>query len=84
MLMMSIYSLSRRLLQSYLRKIGKNGTCHTTFKCEFLRITNKLNPILSQYLLNNEVILEVTHTKYLGGVIDSKLSWSQHFKRRII
>jgi len=38
-------------------------------KCEFLRITNKFNPILSQYLLNNEVKQEVPHTKYLDVVI---------------
>jgi len=46
----------------------------------FYELQTKYNSILSQYLLNNEVIQEVTHTKYLGVVIDSKLSWSQHVK----
>jgi len=49
-------------------------------KCEFLRITNKTNPIRFQYLLHSEAIREVTHTEYLGVVIDSKLPWSQHVK----
>ena len=53
-----------------LEKWAKNGTCRTTSKV-FLWITNKFNPILSQYLLNNEVIQEVALTKYLGVVIDS-------------
>jgi len=49
-------------------------------KCEFLQITNKTNPICSQYLLHSEAIHEVAHTKHLGVVIDSKLSWLQHIK----
>ena len=49
-------------------------------KCEFLRITNRTNFVSNQYLLHNQIIREVNHTKYLGVVIDSKLSWSQHIK----
>ena len=49
-------------------------------KCEFLRITNRISFVSNQYLLHNQIIHEVNHTKYLGVVIDSKLSWSQHIK----
>ena len=51
-------------------------------KCEFLRITLKKNPIVVQYYtLHDYTIHEVTHAKYLGVVIDSKLSWSEHIKQ---
>ena len=50
-------------------------------KCEFLRITNKKFPIFSQYLIQNEVIREVTHTKYLGVTTDQNLKWSEHVKQ---
>ena len=47
-------------------------------KCEFLRITNKRNPITYQYSINDSVIQQVSHAKYLGVSIDEKLSWNDH------
>ena len=41
-------------------------------KCEFVRVTYKKNPIIAQFILYNNSIQEVTHTKYLGVTIDSK------------
>ena len=45
----------------------------TIKKCEHLRITNKRNPIIYSYYLENSIISEVPHTKYLGVIIDQKL-----------
>ena len=49
--------------------------------CKSVRITLKKNPIVVQYTLHDYTIHEVTHAKYLGVVIDSKLSWSEHIKQ---
>ena len=50
-------------------------------KCEFLRITNKKNHISFNYHINDCSIQEVTHTKYLGVVLDQHLSWNDHIKQ---
>ena len=55
-----------------------------TNKCEFLRITKKLNPILMQYYIQNDVIKEVKHAKYLGVIIDHHLSWNITLLARLI
>jgi len=47
-------------------------------KCEFLRITNKRNPVIYQYSINDTAIQQVAHAKYLGVIIDEKLSWNEH------
>ena len=49
-----------------------------TSKCEFLRITKKRNPILMQYYIQNDVIKEVKHAKYLGVITDHRISWNEH------
>ena len=50
-------------------------------KCEFIRITYKKKPIFYHYTLYDTVVQEVTHTKYLGLTIDSKLSWSERIRQ---
>jgi len=47
-------------------------------KCEFLRITNKKNPIVYQYYIDNSIIKQATHSKYLGVTIDERLTWNEH------
>ena len=49
-------------------------------KCDFLRITKKKCPITASYTIGENVIQEVSHIKYLGVIIDSQLSWSEHIK----
>jgi len=48
------------------------------FKCEFLWITNKKNPIVYQYYIDNSIIKQATHSKYLGVTIDERLTWNEH------
>ena len=52
-------------------------------KCEFLRITNKKNPIVFNYCIEAVPIAQVAHTKYLGVTISSNLSWNEHVQRII-
>ena len=47
-------------------------------KTEFLRITNKINPLKSQYYLLNTLIPTISHVKYLGVIIDKNLNRKQH------
>ena len=50
-------------------------------KCEFLRITNKMNPTVYNYHIEATPIVQVEHTKYLGVTISSNLSWNEHVQR---
>ena len=47
-------------------------------KCEFLMITNKKLVLQFNYCINNQLIKEVQHVKYLGITIDSRLTWREH------
>ena len=47
-------------------------------KCEYLKITNKLHSISTQYHIQKHTIKEVTHAKYLGVIIDQHLTWNEH------
>ena len=50
-------------------------------QCEFIRVTNKRNPILHAYYIENTLIKEVLSATYLGVTIDSKLTWNDHIQR---
>ena len=45
-------------------------------KCEYLRVTIKSLPLTTQYYINDVMIRQVPHAKYLGVYIDETLSWN--------
>lgn len=47
-------------------------------KCVVLTVTLKCNPITSQYTLHGHQLASVNSAKYLGVIIDSKLSFNEH------
>ena len=47
-------------------------------KCQVLRITNKSNIIKNTYKIHDFPLEETNSAKYLGIVIDSKLTWKEH------
>ena len=47
-------------------------------KCEYLRVTNKSLPFTTQYYINDVMVCQVQHAKYLGVYIDETLSWNFH------
>ena len=49
-----------------------------TSKCQHLPITNKRNPIKSDYSLHNQRLETVKDVKYLGVNLNEKLNWSNH------
>ena len=50
-------------------------------KCELLTITNQRSPLKFTYHINDVRIKEADFVKYLGVVIDSKLTWKEHIKQ---
>ena len=47
-------------------------------KCETLRITNKLTPIISDYSIHSTTLTVTDAAKYLGVTIDPGLKWTKH------
>ena len=47
-------------------------------KCMVLSVTLKRNPLLTDYCLHNQKLLVVSKAKYLGVILDSKLSFNDH------
>ena len=47
-------------------------------KCELIRISNKRYPLRHCYYIREEPITPVHHGKYLGVVIDERLSFNEH------
>ena len=47
-------------------------------KCQLLRVTNKRNPLLHNYVIHNQVVQNAEHVKYLGVNISGNLSFNFH------
>ena len=52
-------------------------------KCQLLKVTNKKNPIPTNYTIHGTPILETDSAKYLGVAIDSNLNWRSHYSNMI-
>ena len=52
-------------------------------KCEALSITNKQKPVNFTYCVNRQLISWNNSVKYLGVLVDRKLSWSKHCRYAI-
>ena len=47
-------------------------------KCNIMRVLRSRKPLQHFYSLVNEILQEVSETKYLGRQIDNKLDWNKH------
>ena len=47
-------------------------------KCQVLRITNKKRKICSTYTIHDTILGETEKAKYLGVIINNKLTWKDH------
>ena len=47
-------------------------------KCTVLTVTNKRNPIVTEYSIRGQLLAAVTSARYLGVTITDKVNWSQH------
>ena len=57
----------------------RNGFSLNPSKCSIMSFYRCKNPIIFQYLLNNSVLPKVSLVKDLGILLDSKLSFIQHY-----
>ena len=44
-------------------------------KCTVLTVTNKWNPILTEYTIRGQLLAAVTSARYLGVTITDKVNW---------
>ena len=45
-------------------------------KCTVLTVTNKRNPIVTEYTIRGQLLSAVTSARYLGDTITDKVNWS--------
>ena len=55
-----------------------NGMVFNPDKCEVPRFTNKRDFITATYSIHGEQMQMTPNAKYLGDILDSKLSWNYH------
>ena len=46
--------------------------------CQLLRVTKKLKQIITNYLIHGKPVSQTKNSKYLGVIINEKLSWNPH------
>ena len=51
-------------------------------KCNQITLTNKRKPFKTKYYLGNETLSKKESIKYLGVIIDNKLSFKQHIQEK--
>ena len=47
-------------------------------KCQLLRVSNKKKQIITNYLIHGKSFTQTNNAKYLGVIINDKLSWNPH------
>ena len=52
-------------------------------KCRLLRVTKKRKQINTTYLIHGKPVTQTKNSKYLGVVINEKLSWNPHIDETI-
>ena len=53
-----------------------------TVKCVQMTVTNKRKPISNKYYLDTEILEKKDKIKYLGAIIDKKLTFGQHIQEK--
>ena len=58
------------------------GMRFNTIKCVTMTVTNKRNPLVRNYYLQNEILKKQDKIKYLGIIIDQKLTFKDHIYQK--
>lgn len=56
--------------------------CFSTTKCVAMTVSNKRKPIVSDYYLENEKLTKEKKIKYLGVIVDHKLTFKDHINEK--